>query len=84
MHMIANTIYNMHWFLLPLIIIFCFSCAKAAPLYPEKPLQASVAYAQWETSHHTKHIHKQQRDICNRLKNIQKRIEKTKTKKKAK
>jgi hypothetical protein len=68
----------MHRLLLPLIFIFCFSCAKPTPFYPELPSTKAVAYAQVETAKHTKRIQRQQRDICDRLKKIQNRLEKTK------
>ena len=66
----------MHRFLLPLIFIFCLSCAEQAALAPELPAEKAIAQAQVKATKHSKHIHRQQRDICNRLKQIQKRIEK--------
>jgi hypothetical protein len=74
----------MHRFLLPLIFIFCFSCTKPTTFSPELPATKAVAYAQVETAKHTKRIKRQQRDICNRLKKIEKRLEKTKKKGKRK
>jgi len=72
----------MHWFLLPLIFIFCFSCVGSESPYPDNSLQGSVAHVQAETSYRTKHIRKQQRDIRDRLKKIRKRLEKEKGHKK--
>ena len=74
----------MHMFLLPLIFIFCFSCVEPTPFYSELPPTKAVAYAQVGTAKHTKRIKRQQRDICDRLKKIQKRLEKTKKKGKRK
>jgi|TARA_R110002096_G_scaffold415215_2_gene617008 membrane-bound lytic murein transglycosylase MltF len=73
----------MHWFLLPLIFTFCFSCSK--PPSSKKGISSTkeVAYAQFEKTRNTQRIRRQQHDICDRLKKIQKRIEKAKAHKKS-
>jgi len=69
----------MHQLLLALIIIFCTSCSQLdAATHQKISLEHGLAQAKTTKARYTKHIHKQQRDICNRLKKIQKRIEKKK------
>jgi len=67
-------------FFFPVLFMFCFSCAEPQSFSSEETLQVSVAYIQDEPTHHTKHIRKQQHDICERLKKIKKTLEKTKKK----
>ena len=60
-----------------LIVPFLYSCQNSATAQ-EYSFEKEVAYAQVaKTKHakHTKRARKQQRDICERLKRIQKRIE---------
>ena len=66
-----------------LIVPFLYSCQNSAT-DQEYSFEKEVAYAQVaKTKHakHTKRARKQQRDICERLKRIQKRIERKKNRK---
>ena len=62
-----------------LIIPFLYSCQNSATAQ-EYSLEKEVAYAQVAKIRHTKRARKQQHDICERLKKIQKRIERKKQK----
>ena len=68
--------------LIALIIAFSCSCTNATAA-DTKYSKKEVAYATIAKSEikHTKHVKKQQKDICKRLKRIQKRLEKKKIKK---
>jgi hypothetical protein len=61
-----------------LIVPFLYSCQNSATAQ-EYSLKKEVAYVQVAKTKHTKRARKQQHDICERLKRIQKRIEKRKT-----
>ena len=63
-----------------LIIPFLYSCQNSATAQ-EYSFEKKVAYAQVSKTKHTKRARKQQRDICERLKKIQKRIERKKNRK---
>ena len=66
-----------------LIVPFLYSCQNSATAQ-EYSFEKEVAYAQVAKTKHTKHtkrVRKKQRDICERLKRIQKRIEKRKKRK---
>tara|TARA_Y100000590_G_C14922409_1_gene714335 strand:- start:28 stop:279 length:252 start_codon:yes stop_codon:yes gene_type:complete len=79
-----STIYYIMSRLLVLLIIlpFIYSCNSPAAAY-ELPSKKEIAYAKIANSEikHTKHVKKQQKDICKRLRKIQKRLEKKKIKK---
>ena len=62
-----------------LIIPFLYSCQNSATAQ-EYSLEKEVAYVQVAKTKHTKRARRQQHDICERLKRIQKRIEKRKQK----
>ena len=66
-------------FITLLIIPFLYSCQNSATAQ-EYSLEKEVAYAQVAKTRHTKRARKQQHDICERLKRIQKRIERKKQK----
>ena len=66
-----------------LVIPFLYSCQNSATAQ-EYPLENQLAYSQATKTKHTKRAKKQQRDICERLKRIQKRIERKKQKKRRK
>ena len=71
-------------FLVFLIILpFIYSCNSTAAAY-EYSSKDEVAYAKIANSKtkYTKHVKKQQKDICKRLRKIQKRLEKKKNKNK--
>ena len=63
-----------------LIVPFLYSCQNSATAQ-EYSFEKKVAYAQVSKTKHTKRARKQQRDICERLKKIQKRIERKKNRK---
>jgi len=62
-----------------LIVPFLYSCQNSATAQ-EYSFEKEVAYAQVAKTKHTKRARSQQRDICERLKKIQKRIERKKQK----
>ena len=62
-----------------LIVPFLYSCQNSATAQ-EYSLKREVAYVQVAKTKHTKRARRQQHDICERLKRIQKRIEKRKQK----
>ena len=62
-----------------LIVPFLYSCQNSATAQ-EYSLKKEVAYVQVAKTKHTKRARIQQRDICERLKKIQKRIERKKQK----
>jgi hypothetical protein len=62
-----------------LIVPFLYSCQNSATAQ-EYSLKKEVAYVQVAKTRHTKRARKQQHDICERLKRIQKRIERKKQK----
>ena len=62
-----------------LIVPFLYSCQNSATAQ-EYPLEKEVAYVQVAKTKHTRRARRQQRDICERLKKIQKRIERKKQK----
>ena len=62
-----------------LIVPFLYSCQNSATAQ-EYSLKKEVAYVQVAKTKHTKRARRQQRDICERLKKIQKRIERKKQK----
>ena len=66
-----------------LIIPFLYSCQNSTTAQ-EYPLEKELAYVQTAKTKHTKRAKKQQRDICERLKRIQKRIERKNQKKRRK
>ena len=66
-----------------LIIPFLYSCQNSASAQ-EYSVESQLAYAQATKAKHTKRVRKQQRDICERLKRIQKRIERKKNRKRRK
>ena len=66
-----------------LIIPFLYSCQNSATAQ-EYSFKKEVAYVQVSKTRHTKRARKQQHDICERLKRIQKRIERKKQKKRRK
>ena len=70
-------------FVILLIIPFLYSCQNSAAAQ-EYSLENQLVYSQATKTHHTKRARKQQRDICERLKRIQKRIERKKQKKRRK
>ena len=63
-----------------LIVPFLYSCQNSATAQ-EYSLEKEVAYVQVTKTRHTKRARRQQRDICKRLKKIQKRIERKKNRK---
>jgi len=66
-----------------LIVPFLYSCQNSATAQ-EYSFEKEVAYVRVAKTKHTKHTKrakKQQRDICERLKRIQKRIERKKNRK---
>ena len=63
-----------------LIVPFLYSCQNSATAQ-EYSFEKKVAYAQVSKTKHTKRARRQQRDICERLKKIQKRIERKKNRK---
>ena len=79
-----HTIYNIMLRYLILLITFplLYSCNSPAAAF-ELPSKKEIAYAQVANSKikYTKHVKKQQKDICKRLRKIQKRLEKKKIKK---
>ena len=81
---LLETIYNIMLKYLILLITFplLYSCNSPAAAY-ELPSKKEIAYAKIANSEikHTKHVKKQQKDICKRLRKIQKRLEKKKIKK---
>jgi hypothetical protein len=79
-----HTIYNIMLRYLILLITFPLLCSCNSPAAAfELPSKKEIAYAQVANSKikYTKHVKKQQKDICNRLRKIQKRLEKKKIKK---
>mgnify|MGYP003680147897 FL=1 len=75
----------MHWLLSILILIFCGSCdnpAMAIPGLPAIKKERKLAYVKPVQVKHTKHVRKQQRKICDRLKKIRERLEKSRKRKK--
>jgi len=66
-----------------LIVPFLYSCQNSTSAQ-EYSGESQLAYAQATKTKHTKRARKQQRDICERLKRIQKRIEKKKNRKRRK
>ena len=60
-----------------------YSCNSPAAAF-ELPLKKEIAYAKVADSKikYTKHVKKQQKDICNRLRKIQRKLEKRKKNKK--
>ena len=66
-----------------IILPFIYSCNSPAAAY-ELSSKKEIAYAKVADSRieYTKHVRKQQKDICERLKRIQKKIEKRKKNKK--
>jgi len=62
-----------------LIVPFLYSCQNSATAQ-EYSLKKEVAYVQVAKTKHTKRARSQQRDIRERLKKIQKRIERKKQK----
>ena len=80
-----HTIYNIMIRYLVILIVFPFiySCNSPAVAYVHSP-NKEIAYANVANSKtkYTKHVRRQQKDICNRLKKIQKKLEKRKNKKK--
>tara|TARA_R100000808_G_C2087327_1_gene109017 strand:+ start:321 stop:560 length:240 start_codon:yes stop_codon:yes gene_type:complete len=73
-----QTSYNIMSRILALLIIlpFMYSCNSPAAAY--EPLKKEVTYAKVADSRikYTKHVREQQKDICKRLKRIQKKLEK--------
>ncbi len=75
------TIYNtmLKMLITFLIVPFLYSCQNSATAQ-EYSLKKEVAYVQVAKTKYTRRARSQQRDICERLKKIQKRIERKKQK----
>ncbi len=84
LYMKMQTSYNIMSRILALLIIlpFIYSCNSPAAAY-ERSSKKEIIHVQVANSEikYTKHVRKQQKDICNRLRKIQKKLEKKKNKK---
>jgi hypothetical protein len=79
---LLETIYNimLKYLVLLITIPLLYSCNSPASAH-ENSSKNHLAYIETAKFKHTKHVRKQQKDICERLKKIHKKLENRKAKK---